>query len=155
MRIVNSVAFIFLTLLSSCTLPNIGDKSAFLKNPDYRVIITTGLDEGTPISNLTQVPLESNGVYVFVRWNRIPNERFNYVCKIFDNSGQKVYEGQMTFTPNNDSWNTWTRYKISKYIDDPGTWRAEIYLDNVLVVNKSFSVVRSTDTSAVSARGLG
>lgn len=149
MRILNAIACIPLVLLSSCATLSIADnKSAFLKNPSYRFIVTTGLDETKkPISNLTQIPLESNEMYVFVQWNRIPNERFNYLCKIFDNSGQAVTESQMSFTPDTDGWNTWTKYKINKHIDLPGKWRAEIYLDNVLVVNESFSVVRSTDSS--------
>ncbi|MGD2185259.1 MAG: CHAT domain-containing protein [Desulfobacterales bacterium] len=79
-------------------------------------------------------------VYILVRW-KIPKGKYNYHCKIYDAASNKVYDKDMGFSPTQDNWNTWSWYKFNPYIDEPGIWKFEIYIDGIEYVNESFPVV--------------
>lgn len=79
-------------------------------------------------------------IFIYIQWNRIPNTKYQYVCKMFDGSGEKINESAMDFRPNTDGGNTWTWYIIKSNVDVPGTWRFEIYLDETKVIESHLTV---------------
>jgi len=79
-------------------------------------------------------------VYILVRW-KIPKGKYHYVCKIFDAASNKVSDKSMEFYPTQNNWNTWSWYQFNTYVDEPGIWKFEIYIDGKKYVNESFSVV--------------
>lgn len=137
-------SFLFITiiiiLLTACTTFE-ESKNEYIRNPDYRVIFTTGLTEDNlPLNSLEEININEEMIFIYIQWNRIPNTKYQYVCKMFDGSGEKINESAMDFRPNTDGWNTWTWYKIKSNVDVPGTWRFEIYLDETKVIESQLTV---------------
>lgn len=111
------------------------------RETNYRVIFTTGLNENNePINNLTDFSLDDKAVYIYVTWYSLPRELHQYACKIYDGAGDLVRLATMEFTPNDDSHYTFSSYQIRKTLDKPGTWKFEIYLNGVRVIDKSIKV---------------
>lgn len=121
-----------------------GREPKFPTGPElsYRVIFTTGLtNKNQPVNNLKEISINEERIYIYVKWFPISDEEHNYLCKIFDGSGQLTSTNQMSFTPEGGSWNTWTWYNINKDVDKPGNWTFKIYLDGQKVIEESLSVL--------------
>ncbi|HIH95962.1 MAG TPA: hypothetical protein HA348_00480 [Thermoplasmata archaeon] len=122
-------------------------KSEFPSEPkrselSYRVIFTTGLTKNDqPVNNLKEISIDEQRIYIYVTWFSISDGEHNYLCKMFDGSGILVTTGQMSFTAEGGSWNTWTSYNIKKHVDKPGNWTFEIYLDGKKVIEESLAVL--------------
>ena len=107
----------------------------------YRVIFTTALENRRPVNNLKEISIDEQRIYIYVTWFSISLGEHNYLCKMFDGSGTLVTTGQMSFTAEGGSWNTWTSYNIKKHADKPGNWTFEIYLDGKKVIEESLAVL--------------
>lgn len=112
-----------------------------LREPNYRVIFTTGLDENNePINNISELSLDEKSVFIYVTWYSLPKEPYQYLCKIYDGAGDLVRLATMDFTPSDESHYTFSSYQIRKTLDKPGPWKFEIYLNGARVIDKSIKV---------------
>lgn len=127
-------------LINSCVTVKEAKYNYILK-PDYRLTISSGLDSSDdPIDNLENITLTDMRIYIHIDWFNIPNTRYQYTCRIYDGSGQKVRDSKMKFSPNFNEYFTWSSYNINENIDIPGLWKIEIYLDNILTIEKEIEV---------------
>lgn len=137
MRSISKSTIILIVILTAISCSTIGIKNI----EPYSIIFTSGLDEeNKPINYLDKISLSESRVYILVKW-KIPKGKHNYLCKIYDAASKKVYDRRMEFFPTQDTWNTWSRYHFNTYIDEPGMWKFEIYIDGIRYVNESFHVV--------------
>ena len=137
MRSISKSSIILIVILAAISCSTIG-----LNNIEpYSIIFSSGLDkENKPINSLDKISMSEPRVYILVKW-KIPKGKHNYVCKIYDAASNKVSDKGMEFFPTQDNWNTWSRYQFNTYIDEPGMWKFEIYIDGIKYVNESFPVV--------------
>ncbi|TAN41418.1 MAG: hypothetical protein EPN25_04880 [Nitrospirae bacterium] len=116
-------------------------KKSSAGSPNYRAIFTNGLDENNePINNLRELTLEEKSIYLYVMWYSLPRETHQYLCNIYDGSGDLVKQTKMDFSPSDDTHYTYTAYQIRKNLDSPGQWKFEIFLDGVRVIDKQITV---------------
>ena len=121
-----------------------GREPKFPRGPElsYRVMFTTGLtNNNQPVNNLKEISINEQRIYIYVSWFSISDGEHNYLCKIFDGSGQLVTTSQMSFTSEGGSHDTWTWHNINKYVDKPGSWTFEIYLDSKKVIKENLVVL--------------
>ena len=136
MRSISKSTIILIVILTAISCSTIGIKNI----EPYSIIFTSGLDEeNKPINSLDKISLSESRVYILVKW-KIPKGKHNYLCKIYDAASKKVYDRRMEFFPTQDTWNTWSRYHFNTYIDEPGMWKFEIYIDDIRYVDEHFLV---------------
>ncbi len=111
------------------------------------IVFTTGWNEGdkVPKNDLKEISINEKTLYVFCKW-RLSLKDHTYAFKIFDESKEIVTERQFDLKPTEPVWNTWAWYYINKYIDKPGLWTVEIYLDGHKVGEKSINVLPEVKT---------
>lgn len=108
---------------------------------DVRVIFTTAVDENSdPVSDLRQVSLGPEPVYVYVSWLDVEPRLYAYRLEIFDGDGQLVSVQRMNFEARAATWNTYSWYRPKPNVDAPGTWRFDFYLDDRLVLQSQLEV---------------
>ena len=112
--------------------------------------------------DLEQVSLDHGRVYIHVRWRGLTMERHRAELRVFDGGGHKVKTSDYAFTPASPRWETWWSYYIDPDVDDPGSWRFEIDLDDETLVQKTLTVIppargpaRSGTTTASRDAALG
>jgi seryl-tRNA synthetase len=106
----------------------------------YKVVFTTALTEdNVPINDLKEVSINQKRFYVFIKW-RLPIADHVYEIKIFDGSGKMASDSPVKFTAQTTISNTWYEYAINKYIDQPGKWKFEIYLDGKKMAEEFINV---------------
>jgi hypothetical protein len=117
----------------------ITEKKALIE--PYRIIFCTGIDEEhLPINDLESISLiEDNHVYIYVKWS-ISVGTYSYLCKVHDGAGKEVFRGKMEFSPTDPDWNTWSWFTLNPYIDSPGLWRFEIYIDGKKYIDEEFPI---------------
>ena len=108
----------------------------------YGIVFTTGWREDmkSPTNDLEEISINEKLLYVFCKW-RLSLKDHTYTIKIFDESKQIIYEKKNDLKPTESTWNTWPGYHINKYLDKPGRWTAEVYLDGRKVGEKSINVL--------------
>lgn len=111
------------------------------------IVFTTGWNEGekVPKNDLKEISINEKCLYVFCKW-RLSLKDHTYTIKIFDESKQIIYEKKDDLKPTEPTWNTWPGYYINKYIDKPGRWTVEVYLDGRKVEEKSINVLPEVKT---------
>ena len=112
--------------------------------------------------DLEQVSLDHGRVYIHVRWRGLTMERHRAELRVFDGGGHKVKTSDYAFPPASPHWETWWSYNIDPDVDDPGSWRFEIDLDDETLVQKTLTVIppargpaRSGTTTASRDAALG
>jgi len=121
----------------------------------YGVIFTTGLTEDNmPMNDLTEISINEERIYVFAKW-RLSLGEYNYTVKIFDDLGKLINENQLKFTPQTTTWNTWSWYNINKYMDKPGEWKFEIYLDGQKMTEEHLTVLPQNESNSIEQRVPG
>jgi len=114
----------------------------YLRKPNYRVIVTSGLNESNePVNNLKLFSMDEKTIYLYVMWYSVPRGLYHYVCKIYDGAGDLVRHTAMDFSPTDETHFTYSAYQIKKNIDKPGMWRYEIFLNDVKVIDKNLEVL--------------
>jgi len=108
----------------------------------YGIVFTTGWNESkiVPKNDLKEISINEKLLYVFCKW-RLSLREHTYTIKIFDESKQIIFEKKYDLKPTEPTWNTWRPYYINKYLDKPGRWTVEIYLDGRKVGEKSINVL--------------
>jgi len=110
---------------------------------------TTGISEvNIPNNNLQQISINEKRLYVFMKW-RLSKEDHYYKVKIFDGSEKLVSEVEYKVRPEQPIWNTWIWYSISKYVDTPGQWKVEVYLDGRKAGEKYLTVLSESEPNEV------
>ncbi len=111
------------------------------------IVFTTGWNEGenVPQNDLKEISINEKLLYVFCKW-RLSLREHTYTIKIFDESKQIIFEKKYDLKPTEPTWNTWRYYYINKYLDKPGRWTVEIYLDGRKVGEKSINVLPEVTT---------
>ena len=105
-------------------------------------MFTTGLDDrNRPINNIQEISIKAEKVYIYTHWHSISNEEHDYLCNIYDGQGRRVIQFEMTFTPTNHRYHTWTWHNFKKYVDKSGNWTFEIFLDGQKEIEKSLVVL--------------
>jgi hypothetical protein len=107
----------------------------------YRVVFTSGMEDGVPIDNLDKISINSKKVMIFTYWYDLkPNKKYKYDLNVYDGESNLIDMTEMIFKPTDTSWNTQTSYKISSKVDKPGDWKFEILLDNRKMFEKYLKV---------------
>ena len=107
----------------------------------YGIVFTTGMtDSNVPKNDLQQISLNEKCLYIFMKW-RLSLKNHYYTVKISDSSGEIIYETKYYLAPTQPTWRTWPSYFLIKYIDKPGRWKVEVYLDGQKVGEKFLTVV--------------
>jgi hypothetical protein len=107
----------------------------------YRVVFTSGMEDGVPIDNLDKISINSKKIMIFTYWyNLRPNKKYKYDLNVYDGESNLIDMTEMIFKPTDISWNTQTSYKISSRVDKPGDWKFEVLLDNRKVFEKYLKV---------------
>lgn len=113
---------------------------SYLQNPDYDSSFCTGLDsQNEPIDNIDVLSSRENSIIHFIDWHGLPPSSYTYNCIIYDGGGEEIHEIARMLYPSSSHY-TWTKYKIDKSADTPGTWKFEIYLNDVLILTDSVIV---------------
>lgn len=116
----------------------------------YGVVFTTGINEkrNLPENDLDKISINEETIYVFCKW-RLSLGEHTYKIKIFDGSGELVHEADYEVVPTEHTWNTWRGYYINKYVDKPGQWRCEVYLDGRKAGEKHLTVLAEDEGSSI------
>lgn len=149
MRIIKNIVIILILIVTaSCTTLK-DDKQTYLENPDYRLILSSGVDSNDdPIDNLEEISLANEKLVIYTTWFNIPTNSYSYSCKIYDSSGQKVKDSNMDFNPTSDEWYTWSTFYLNPNTDKAGKWKMELFLDGVIVIEKEFDVIEASYETA-------
>jgi signal transduction histidine kinase/DNA-binding response OmpR family regulator len=123
----------------------IPDFNMYLDNINT-AIFTRGLDEkNQPVDNIEKISMNEGKINIYTYWNSISNVEHTYTCKIFDGSGNNVFNHQFKFTPKRGYYETRTLYKFNKYKDKYGDWKFKIYLDKEKKIEKNLVILQSED----------
>ncbi len=137
------VTLFFVALLTSCAYHK-AYVNSYIENPEHEIIFTTGLDEyQEAINSLTEVSMDIDELYVFVRWKNIPRFSFNFRYMVYDAQGTLVTLSNFE-AKRGKGYNlrTWLTYSFDTTNDAPGTWKLELYLNDKLVSENLFKVKR-------------
>ena len=70
-------------------------------------------------------------VFVYTRWYLLePQVAYEYRCRILDGSRSQVLLQTETFTPDKDTFNTSTWYRVKNKDDNSGTWEVRVNLES-------------------------
>jgi len=107
----------------------------------YKVVFTTALSEDNiPLDELKEVSLNQKRFTVFIRW-RLPIGDHTYQVKIFDGSGKLASDNPVKFHASATIASTWYEYAVNKYVDQPGKWKFEIFLDGKKMTEEFLDVL--------------
>ena len=110
----------------------------------YRLIFTTGLaSDNQPKNDLKQISINDGQIVVYVDWFLLPIREHDYLCKIFDGRGTLVYVDQMKFDVHIGNYWTASSYTFKRFVDAPGAWRFEIFLDGERAIQRTLDVLPS------------
>lgn len=111
------------------------------------IVFTTEWNKGenVPQNDLKEISINEKLLYVFCKW-RLSLREHTYTIKILDESKQIIFGKKYDLKPTEPTWNTWRSYYINKYLDKPGRWTVEIYLDGRKVGEKSINVLPEVTT---------
>lgn len=107
----------------------------------YGIVFTTSLTpDKMPQNDLQQISLNEKRFFIFMKWF-FSLEEHCYVLKITDDAGRIIYDKQYCFTPTEPVWYTWPEYNLNRYIDKPGRWKIEVYLDGKKAGEKFLTIL--------------
>ena len=123
------------------------------------ITFTSGLDEqNNPIDDLAEISLEKDGIdiYIYSRWEGIPDGQHQYAYKLFGNTGQLVLTHPFDLTSPTGSYRIWSGRKFRRTaVDKTGDWRVEVLLDGQKVAERTLRVLdrwgRGYDASKIVA----
>ncbi len=110
---------------------------------NYEALFTSGLDENNrPIDNIKEISMEEKVVYFYIAWAGLRNREYRIKNKIYDGSGDLVFSYSDSYRPYADGLlNTPIWYSFNKFVDTPGYWRFEVYVDNKAIFEKPLEVL--------------
>ena len=111
----------------------------------YRLIFTTGLaGENQPKNDIKSISLSDGQIVVFVDWFLLPQREHDYLCRIFDGKGTLVYADHMKMDVHTGNYWTASSYTFKTFVDAPGVWKFEIFLDGHRAIQKNLDVLRGS-----------
>ena len=105
------------------------------------VVFTSRVDESfRPADRIERTSLQAGHVVLFVRWFDVGVGEVPYRCEIRDGSGELIDVQEMTGTPKRATWQTTTRHRFNRLIDQPGRWVFRVFLHGKLAVEAPLEV---------------
>lgn len=133
------ILFLILISINSCVTSDAKDR--YISESEYKITITSGIDsDGNPIDKLDRLPLTNEFYYICIDWTNVPKSNFINTCMIYDGEGQKIYQNKIDISNIDGNYSTTTSFKINSYIDEPGLWKIEVYIDKTIVIEKYVEV---------------
>jgi hypothetical protein len=107
----------------------------------YGIVFTTALtSDKLPKNDLQEISLKEKRFFIFMKWF-FSLEEHCYTVKIFDDAGKLIYQKEYCFKPTEPIWHTWPEYELNRYVDKPGRWKVEIFLDGKKAGEKFLTVL--------------
>ena len=97
-------------------------------------------DKFRPVDRLERASLQQEHIVLFVRWFDVGFGDVPFRCEIRDGSGELIDVQEMTGHPKSTTWQTSTRHRFNRVVDQPGRWLFRVYLKGVLAVEAPLEV---------------
>ncbi len=108
------------------------------------IVFASEIDrEGLPLDDFRVFFLEKKHFWIFSKWILTVKEH-NVTVKLYDSEGKLLREIPRVFTPETTTCNTRHFYTINKYLDKPGKWKVELYLNGNKMGEKNLMVMAET-----------
>jgi len=117
--------------------------------PSYQNVsdVSCTITLGTEISedvliDILEVVSMTTTFYIYTRWYSInPGRNYEYRIKLFDGSGNIVWDSRTSLEPDDYTCSIWSSYRPDIRTEKAGQWKAEIYLEGQKMGEKIFSVI--------------
>ncbi|HMV39344.1 hypothetical protein [Plasticicumulans sp.] len=114
--------------------------------PSFRtsatVVLTTGLnDRQQPVNAVEALSLDQERFHVFTQWNQLAPGEHTQLVRVLDGERKPVFSDAQRFTADNVSRSTVSSFQINRYLQQPGQWQVEVYLDNERFAQKGVKVL--------------
>ncbi|MCP4712247.1 MAG: hypothetical protein GY869_26795 [Planctomycetes bacterium] len=113
-------------------------------NPvSYKLTFAAALDENNdPLHPVEDAAIGSDRIVFYNTWINLSLDReYIYSSKVFDGNSETAFIGEgFSFTPTTDPYYTWTRYNFDQFVDSPGQWCYEAYLDGEKMIDTTVTV---------------
>lgn len=106
-----------------------------------RVIFTPTVDsKNNPVKGVKEISIGEKRIYLIAKW-LVPIRNHEIKTIVYDGAGKTVSSSKKSFLSKTTSFTTTYIYDINHNIDDPGTWRFEVYLDGNKKIDETLKVV--------------
>ncbi len=114
-------------------------------------IFTTGIADqvNMPVNSLSEISISEKVIYLYMKWTgMVAGDVYTNKVKIFDGEGNLINEDDVVFTPTKVTSISLCGYYINRFLDKPGKWRFEIYLNGQKIDEKYLTVLSDSGTEA-------
>lgn len=118
--------------------------------PSFRTsanaVLTTGLnDRQQPVNAVEALSLDQDRFYVYTQWNQLAPGEHAVLVRVLDGEHKPVLSDVQRFAPDNVSRATVSAFQLNRYLQKPGEWLVEVYLDNERYVQRSIKVLPASN----------
>ncbi len=109
-------------------------------------VFTTGLnDRQQPVNSIEAIGLDQERFYVYTAWNQLAPGEHKVMARVLDADGKTVLSDSQRLNAQNVSASSVSQFQLNRYLQKPGRWTVEVYLDNERYVERSLKVLPAAD----------
>ncbi len=103
---------------------------------------TTGIFNGDPIDNVSEIKIDAERVYHFFEFSGLEERLYSQAVAIYDGAGNLVTEKYETvFRPKDGEYRTWFWYDLDPEKDRPGLWHFVVEFDGKPMTEQRLDVL--------------